>query len=199
MYSDKRKSCYDCCFLEYAEENFWCCNGSPRAERFLGWSVNIPSWCPRKETGCLSITKKEFIDKAKTMKKPIISKECQDNGVYEKVCWLIKDDCDPEKKFHTPSVRINNWYYTQDSFESFEERKRKAEKKYKRWLIEAMIKGATERKSILLTAVYDILKKQEQSFYVLNFFEQLTVYDGVECDGRCLMNDIAIELGIKEG
>jgi len=49
-----------------------------------------------------------------------------------------------------------------------------------------------DRKEILLKAVLDILEKQEKSSYVLNFFEQTAFYDGVNCDGYCLMEDIKI-------
>jgi len=43
---------------------------------------------------------------------------------------------------------------------------------------------------VLLKATYDLLKQCDDSFYVLNVLEQTTVYDGVECDGYCLMEDI---------
>lgn len=52
---------------------------------------------------------------------------------------------------------------------------------------------------ILLKATYDLLKQCDDSFYVLNVLEQTTVYDGVECDGYCLMEDIEafMEVGIE--
>jgi hypothetical protein len=53
-----------------------------------------------------------------------------------------------------------------------------------------------DRKEILLKAVYDLLKKCNDSHYVLNAIEQTIFYDGTECDGGCLMNDIAEELGL---
>ena len=43
---------------------------------------------------------------------------------------------------------------------------------------------------VLLKAAHDLLHKCDESFYVLNVLEQTTVYDGVECDGYCLMEDI---------
>jgi len=43
---------------------------------------------------------------------------------------------------------------------------------------------------VLLKATYDLLHKCDDSYYVLNVLEQTTVYDGVECDGYCLMEDI---------
>jgi len=54
----------------------------------------------------------------------------------------------------------------------------------------------TDRKSELLRAAYDLLKKQESSYYVLNLLEETTFYDEADCDGHCLMEDIANELGI---
>lgn len=55
-----------------------------------------------------------------------------------------------------------------------------------------------DRKDVLLKATYDILKKCEESYYVLNALEVTANYDGTECDGYCLMEDIALELGIEE-
>lgn len=55
-----------------------------------------------------------------------------------------------------------------------------------------------ERYKILLKAAYDLLKKQDGSFYVLNLLEETVEYDGVVCDGYCLMDDIAEVLGIEE-
>lgn len=43
---------------------------------------------------------------------------------------------------------------------------------------------------VLLKATYELLSKCDDSSYVLNVLEQTTVYDGVECDGYCLMEDI---------
>lgn len=54
-----------------------------------------------------------------------------------------------------------------------------------------------ERKDELLRAAYDLLKKQERSHYVLNLLGETAFYDSAECDGRCLMQDIADELGIE--
>ena len=52
------------------------------------------------------------------------------------------------------------------------------------------------RKDILLKAAYDLLKKCDESTYVLSVLEETIKYDGTNCDGSCLMEDIAIELGI---
>lgn len=55
----------------------------------------------------------------------------------------------------------------------------------------------TDRKTVLLKAAYELLRKCDRSFYVLNVMEQTTHYDEAECDGFCLMEDIAHELGIE--
>lgn len=47
-----------------------------------------------------------------------------------------------------------------------------------------------DRRDILLKAVLDILEKQKDSTYVLNFFEQTAFYDDAKCDGYCLYEDI---------
>jgi len=53
-----------------------------------------------------------------------------------------------------------------------------------------------DRKEVLLKATYDLLKKCDESYYVLNVLSETVKYDGSDCDGSCLMEDIAIELGI---
>ena len=54
-----------------------------------------------------------------------------------------------------------------------------------------------DRKIILLRAAYDMLKKADKSYYVINVMETTVFYDGADCDGSCLMEDIADELGIE--
>jgi hypothetical protein len=54
-----------------------------------------------------------------------------------------------------------------------------------------------DRRAILLRAAYDMLKKQADSRYVISPFETTVFYDDAECDGHCLMEDIAVELGIE--
>ena len=51
---------------------------------------------------------------------------------------------------------------------------------------------AEQRAEILLRATYNILKKCEDSPYVLNALAVTDIWDGVECDGYCLMEDIEI-------
>ena len=55
-----------------------------------------------------------------------------------------------------------------------------------------------DRKSELLKAAYDLLKKQDDSHFVLNLLETTVYYDESECDGFCLMTDIAAELDLDE-
>lgn len=55
------------------------------------------------------------------------------------------------------------------------------------------------RLKVLLKATYKLLKKQDDSSYVLNLLEESVFYDGAECDGYCLMEDIARELMLEEG
>lgn len=56
----------------------------------------------------------------------------------------------------------------------------------------------TDRKEILLKAAYDILKKCSDGDYVKNALEETAFYDGAECDGTCLIDDIAAELEIED-
>jgi len=57
---------------------------------------------------------------------------------------------------------------------------------------------AEDRKITLLRATYDLLKKCDKGPYVLNALEETIFYDEAECDGSCLMEDIAIELNLGE-
>ncbi|APH22439.1 hypothetical protein [Clostridium botulinum] len=51
-----------------------------------------------------------------------------------------------------------------------------------------------DRKIILLKACRDLLKKQENSSYVLDLLEETVFYDDADCDGYCLIEDIEMEL-----
>ena len=55
-----------------------------------------------------------------------------------------------------------------------------------------------KRKDVLLRAAYDLLVQCYESRYVLNAPSVTVHYDDAECDGTCLMNDIADELGIDD-
>lgn len=52
-----------------------------------------------------------------------------------------------------------------------------------------------DRKITLLKACRDLLKKQDNSHYVLNLLSETVFYDEADCDGHCLLEDIEIELG----
>ena len=54
------------------------------------------------------------------------------------------------------------------------------------------------RKDVLLRACYDLLKKCDEGIYMKNSLEQTVFYDEADCDGLCLMEDIALELGIEQ-
>ena len=42
-----------------------------------------------------------------------------------------------------------------------------------------------------MKAVYELLDKQNQTPYVLDILSETVTYDDCECDGNCLMEDIA--------
>ena len=46
------------------------------------------------------------------------------------------------------------------------------------------------RAIILLKAARELLEKQKESPYVLNLLCETVFYDGVDCDGDCLCDDI---------
>lgn len=54
------------------------------------------------------------------------------------------------------------------------------------------------RKDVLLRAAYDLLTRAKDSHYVLEATGIQTFYDEANCDGYCLREDIAYELGIDE-
>ena len=47
-----------------------------------------------------------------------------------------------------------------------------------------------KRAKVLLKATLDLLRKQKDSYYVLNLLENTAFYDNAECDGYCLFDDI---------
>lgn len=53
-----------------------------------------------------------------------------------------------------------------------------------------MTQEQIERAIVLLEATKTILTKCEDSTYVLNVSMETAEYDGTECDGYCLNNDI---------
>lgn len=50
--------------------------------------------------------------------------------------------------------------------------------------------NALNRAKTLLKAAGTLLKKQEDSNYVLNLLTETVYYDEAECDGSCLLDDI---------
>ena len=54
-----------------------------------------------------------------------------------------------------------------------------------------------DRKEILLKATYDILKKCYESPCVEDVMCTTAIWDDAECDGFCLMEEIAEELGLE--
>ena len=46
------------------------------------------------------------------------------------------------------------------------------------------------RAKMLLQATIDILEKCDKGIYVKNVFEQTATWDGVECDGYCLKEEL---------
>lgn len=55
-----------------------------------------------------------------------------------------------------------------------------------------------DRKTTLLKATLDLLIECSKGPYVKSPMTTSVYYDGADCDGGCLANDIAIELGIDE-
>lgn len=59
-----------------------------------------------------------------------------------------------------------------------------------RKMTKAEMMDSLNRAKTLLKATKDLLEKQENSYYVLNLLEETVFYDGAECDGTCLKDDI---------
>lgn len=55
-----------------------------------------------------------------------------------------------------------------------------------------------ERLIYLLKVANNLLNKQNKSPYVLNMLAETVFYDGCECDGGCLLDDIEAELELYE-
>lgn len=54
-----------------------------------------------------------------------------------------------------------------------------------------------DRKTILLKACLELLKKADESHYIIDVMSETVNYDGVDCDGYCLMEDIKTEVGFE--
>lgn len=55
-----------------------------------------------------------------------------------------------------------------------------------------------DRKTILLKACMELLKRQDESGCLLNLIDEEVFYDNANCDGACLLEDIKLELGIED-
>lgn len=55
-----------------------------------------------------------------------------------------------------------------------------------------------ERARVLLKAAYDLIQVCNSGPYVKHAPHEIVVYDGAECDGICLANDIAALLQLDE-
>lgn len=64
--------------------------------------------------------------------------------------------------------------------------------------METVKEPVNDRKSVLLRAAYDLLKRSTQGHYVVEATSIHTHYDAADCDGYCLMEDIAYELGLDD-
>ena len=53
-----------------------------------------------------------------------------------------------------------------------------------------------DRKTYLLMQVLKLFKQQKESPYVKDIERMTIIYDGAECDGSCLCEDIMAELEI---
>ena len=56
----------------------------------------------------------------------------------------------------------------------------------------------TNRKEVLLRAAYDLLRKASEMHYVQEATHITVFYDDADCDGYCLMEDIATELDLDD-
>ena len=56
----------------------------------------------------------------------------------------------------------------------------------------------TKRKEVLLRAAYDLLRKASEMHYVQEATHITVFYDDTDCDGYCLMEDIATELDLDD-
>ena len=55
-----------------------------------------------------------------------------------------------------------------------------------------------DRKTILLRAAYDLLKRASQDHFMRSATSIATRYDDANCGGYCLMEDIAAELDLDD-
>jgi hypothetical protein len=63
---------------------------------------------------------------------------------------------------------------------------------------EADLTQQLERCKVLLKATYDILKKCDEGCEIKDVFAQIAHWDGADCDGGCLMEDIKNYLELED-
>ena len=56
-----------------------------------------------------------------------------------------------------------------------------------------------ERAILLLSKVSELFDRQNETIYVLDLLAEIVSYDGVECDGYCLKDDIERLLFVLRG
>lgn len=56
--------------------------------------------------------------------------------------------------------------------------------------------ATVDRKDILLRAAFDLLRRSMSAGYVMEASDIHVHYDEADCDGYCLCDDIASEIGI---
>lgn len=56
-----------------------------------------------------------------------------------------------------------------------------------------------ERAILLLSKVSELFDRQNETIYVLDLLAEIVSYDGVECDGYCLKDDIECLLSVFGG
>lgn len=61
-----------------------------------------------------------------------------------------------------------------------------------------LLLNASERKDDLLRAAYDLIRRSLDSHYIGPANETLVHYDGANCDGYCLADDIAVVLNLPD-
>ena len=95
-----------------------------------------------------------------------------------------------DSMYMSPSMVYNGTCYTKNGIPMKDKKSRSV---YQNNLIKVI--NVEDRILILLKATFDILKKCKAGPYV-NVFEQTAIWDDAECDGSCLMEEIAQELGL---
>lgn len=97
--------------------------------------------------------------------------------------WAAENGLEAEWVHDHDGVGIRSWYYLTVAPKA----------------APAPVDDTLDRKSVLLRAAFDILMQQHTSTGgVLDCLSLTAFYDGTECDGRCLLDDIADELNLDK-